>query len=285
MKKQNFLRGIPAKLLPKNRGDKQSKFSIITSGPRNLETHPFDYRNPFKLKTLKDIQEIFLHDPDTRVMDWPITDDEPENFNYYCSDNVAIGLPEIPECALVDIFGSVRTFTGAWSFALGKEKTRPNFRTRTLLKENLPIVVAETNHNNINYKVEYFATDIPNSPNCKYFLKPQTSHDSWQGFHWTGQLDPEGKNLFICVKCEISSKEPITNIIQNGFAQQFALGTGGFFENPPFAPEWKNIKLIKHSGSAYKLCASSKIGDIVLGLLKTDGSVKISQKDSTALSS
>jgi len=56
---------------------------------------------------------------------WPTGGDEPDTFNYYCNDNAAIGLPGGPLCALVDIHGTLRSFSGAWAFGLGTEAEPP----------------------------------------------------------------------------------------------------------------------------------------------------------------
>ena len=87
---ESRFRGVPDCLLPRPaQGD---RLEIVHSGPRNLEARPFDYRNPFRSKGDS------------------LADDHEDGFDYYVNDNAAIGLPDGPECAVVDRWGTLRYY-------------------------------------------------------------------------------------------------------------------------------------------------------------------------------
>ena len=101
---QTRFRGVPESLLPKpTRGN---RFEIVRHGLRNLEARPFDYRNPFPLTKLEPCP-VDNGPASSPLSDWPLRDDRIDSFDYYCNDNVAVGLPDGPECALVDRWGNL----------------------------------------------------------------------------------------------------------------------------------------------------------------------------------
>jgi len=237
------------------------RFAIVREGPRNLAARPFDYRNPLPLSTLAKLNASGPGGPNTKANVWPI-DDAGDDFDYYLNGNAAIGLPGGPECAVVDIFGTLRCFTGVWAFALGQNRTPPPLRVRRLLDGRWPVVQAEALLDGVRYLFEYFATDIPGAPLCDY---PVARNGS---YFWVGGIQPVGRNVFLCARClaTLQDGSPREALVQLGFAQQPALCAGAYYCAPAYAPAWENPHLEQANG-LHLLVA----GETALGALHAHG--------------
>jgi len=252
--------GVPDVLRPVQSAA-ADRLAIVKDGPRNLTARPFDYRNPFPLDTPEKINAEQANGPNTRPVSWPIADDR-ENFDYYANGNAAIGLPGGPECAIVDIFGTLRCFTGAWAFALGERRLAPDLRVRRLLDGHWPIVLAETQLDGVRYEFEYYACDIHGAPLCEYPVEGNGSYS------WVGGMQPVGRNIFLCARCKATAVERAASVLlQLGFSQAPALCAGAFYCRPAYAPPWQNLRLERADGGRFLLLAEGT----ALGMLDPNG--------------
>jgi len=227
-------------------------YDIVKEGPRDLKLRPFDYRNPFPLKKSEDL---------------PL-EDTPELFDYYVNGNAAIGLPGGPECAIIDIHGTLRSFTGGWAFAIGSEETAPKLRCRHLLDGCIPVVSAEMEMDGCEYSFEYFAGEIANAPPCNY---PVIGNGS---YHWVGSIQPKGRNIFLYAACSVRapSDQKKDIIISTGFAQAACICAGAYYADPAcYAPPWEGAKLVGTADGRYRLIASNDGIEYTLALLDIRG--------------
>ncbi|MHB9107477.1 MAG: hypothetical protein ACYDCO_10520 [Armatimonadota bacterium] len=251
--------GIPDSLLPAA-GVSPDPWAIVTVGPRNLVARPFDYRNPLPLKRLEEINQAGANGANTPAFAWPIRDDAGA-FDYYVNGNAAIGLPGGPECALVDIHGTLRAFTGAWAFAAGTQVAPPPLRVRRLRDGHWPLVSAQAEVGLVPYRVEYFACELPKAPACDYPVKGNAS------YKWVGGMQPRGRNLFLWVRIAVAGALDL----RLAFAQAPALCAGGFYCRPAYAPAWGNVRLEGTEDGRARLLAEQAEGCVTLALLDTHG--------------
>lgn len=252
--------GIPECLLPATDEKVYSPYEIVREGIRDLKKRPLDYRNPHAVKPyekLNSLQDSYTSD--ITKPKWPI-DDSHAVFDYYSNGNAVIGLPGGPECALIDIHGTLRCFTGAWAFTLGADGAVPDIRNRHLLKGHIPVVLGETRLNGIEYGFEYFAAEIADSPLCDYPIS---------GKQWTGRMQPNGRNIFLCMNCSAKAldDEHQKPIIHIGYAQNAGLCAGAFYARPTYAPAWENVRYEQIDDGRFRLLATSSGRDFTLGLL------------------
>ena len=243
--------GMPDSLLPAD-GVTPDPWAVVAAGPRNLAARPFDYRNPLPLKRLEEINEGGANGANTPAFAWPIRDDA-GSFDYYVNGNAAIGLPGGPECALVDIHGTLRAFTGAWAFAADTQAAPPPLRVRRLQDGHWPLVSAEA----AGYRFEYFACELPDAPPCNYPVKDNAS------YKWVGGMQPRGRNLFLWMRCTVSG----TSTLQVAYAQQYALCAGAFYTKPAYEAAWDSVRLEAAGDGRYRLLGAWCGHDQTLALI------------------
>ena len=256
------LRGIPDCLLPRE-GVKPDPFTIVRDGPRNLAQRPFDYRNPFPVQPLEQLNADEHNGSNALPSEWPI-DDSGETFDYYLNSRAAIGLPGGPECALVDFYGTLRAFTGAWAFGLGPAAAPPQLRVRRLLDGCLPVVLAEAEAEGVSYSFEYFAAEIDGAAPVDY-LAPET-----KCYRWVGAERPQGRNLFFCARLRVSATDDRPARVTLGFAQRACLCTGSPSSGGAYAPAWNNLRLEGDEGT-WRLLADDGDDAITLAVLLCRG--------------
>ena len=93
-------------------------------------------------------------------------------------------MPGGPECALVDVFGTVRLWTGGVAFGLGDTARPPNVRVRTAADARFPMVTAMQTVEGCEYVFTWFLAKPDDAPSCRY---PMTGCVSYP---W---LEPESK--------------------------------------------------------------------------------------------
>jgi len=254
--------GIPDSLLPAD-GVSPDPWVVVIDGLRNLCARPFDYRNPLPLKRLEEINEAGANGANTPAFEWPIHD-AADAFDYYVNGNAALGLPGGPECALVDIHGTLRAFTGAWAFGPQPyddypSVTPPPLRVRRLQDDRWPLVFAEADIDGTHYRFDYFACELPGAPLCSYPVKDNAS------YRWVGDRQPRGRNLFLWARCTAHGPEIPPMLL--AYQQRYALCSGAFYMKPAYAPAWENMRtesigddrrgrfrlLGHHQGQAYTL--------------------------------
>jgi hypothetical protein len=271
--KKNLI-GVPECLHPVSLSKNSDRYRIVCDGPRNLELQPFDYRNPFALKTLDEINQTTNNGANTLPMKWPIENEEDQKFGYYINDNAAVGLPGGPECGLVDIYGTMRGFTGGWGFGLGKSGDPADLRVRNLESGHWPIVGAKTQWNDCSYQFEYFASEIPESPVCEI---PMIGNDPkpWiAGYRWAGSMAPKTRNLFLITRCKVSvaNNSCVEATVQTAYSLRASLCAGAFYSSPVYAPNWEHLELKAMTNGRYRLIGSHQCVQYTLGILNTYGS-------------
>lgn len=278
-----YFTGIPEPFLPhaapacedKAHGTGEERYRIVREGPRNLRERPFDYRNPFPLKGKEYMTRYPQNGPNTFPRIWPLTDDA-ESFDYYVNDNAVVGLPGGPECAVVDVFGTIRCFTGAWSYGMGKQGEAPGLRVRKLESGHIPIIRAETVHGGCKYAFEYFASEIPGAPECEY---PAAGSKSYR---WVGPMQPMGRNVFIFSRAVVSALEENQGtavleggeaILQLGYAQKYSLGAGAFYQDGLYCGAWDDVRYEEVQGGVCRLVSLREGVMYTLGILKLKDAV------------
>lgn len=262
-------RGIPQELLPCNSsGHRQrDRFVIVEAGPRNLADCPFDFRNPFPLLADAAVKTLPPNGPQTIPEQWPVGGDDPDVFNYYCNDNAAIGLPGGPHCALVDIHGTLRAFSGAWAFGLGEDAVPPSVRVRRLRKGWIPIVEAGCATGTFRARFSWFTTEIAETSPIAY---PLPGNGSYQ---WVGAPNPSGRNLFHRIRCEIDNTEAASRPfdLHLGYAQSGALCSGAFYASPQHAPAWDRVWWQRREPDTTLLLARHGKDSLCLAILSHGG--------------
>ncbi len=261
--------GIPVPLLPQagSKPTDASRFEVVDSGPRDMAARPFDYRNPFPLLALEAVSAL-QPNPDARLpFEWPVRDDSAEPFNYYCNDHAAIGVPGGPHCALIDGYGTLRAFTGAWGFAFGQDAAAPALRHRFLREGWIPVVEAACSAEGMQAAFTWFSTRIRAASDVVYPLAQNGS------FEWVGGPAPKGPNVFHRVECRLSSPEdrPHAVAVRLGYSQAAGLCSGAFYAKPRYTPDWDSLCWRPLGQGNFALCATAGGETMCLGVIAAPG--------------
>lgn len=262
-----LLAGIPSCLQPAPRaGGPDDRYEVVKGGPRNLDAAPFDYRNPFPLRDAASIARIVSNGARTNPRVWPVDDDRSDRFDYYLNSNAAIGVPGGPECALVDVFGTVRTYGGGWAFAPGRDGGAPALRHRTVADPQVPVVTAALSHEELTFDFTWFMVRPPDAPGCRYALTGCLS------FPWA-DADPEGPSLYVIAQCRIANPGPHRRpaVLRTAFSQRGELCAGAWYMNPRRGPELSDMRLEPGRAERRLLTARAAGAPVVLGCLDAGG--------------
>ncbi len=252
---QDILRGLPEPLRPQADAP-TDPYRVVDDGPRNLACRPFDYRNPLPTTLLAELDRDWHGGSTTEPIDWPV-DDAGAPFDYYINGRAGLGVPGGPECGIVDLFGTLRMFTGAWAFGLGEGAAPPRLRAKRLVASHRPDCWAETTHAGRTYRFTWSAVRLDEAPPVDY---PAAGNPSYE---WAGSAQPRGRNLFYVMRCRVDG--PADGVIlHTGFSQAPARCAGCPGSGGLYAPPWTNLRwdalgggflrlLADHEGTAYTL--------------------------------
>jgi hypothetical protein len=239
------------------------RWELVEAGPRNLEAAPFDYRNPFPLSGMTAMRALVAdggNGPGAMPERWPLADQLGEPFDYYANANAAIGVPGGPECGLVDIFGTVRCFSGGWGFGLlapgGIPAAAPALRARTLNPPGTPIIEASARHGSLVWRWTWFAIPAPWLPAADF---PAAGNGAYAWLEGKACL---AANFLIRVRCEARNDgpEPARAVVQLGYSQASALCAGAFYASPTYAPPFERIVAEPTGAAAGALAVLGTLG-------------------------